>query len=107
MNLKELKNIIKNEGETLINKTQIAETEKEKILLRAVKLNEEVGELCEEILKKFGNQRKEKKFDDKNLRGEFADVIITLMLLADKMDIDVEEALEEKVNYIVKKKLKE
>ena len=107
MNLKELKKIIKSEKETLVNKSGVAETEKEKVLLRTVKLNEEVGELCEEILNKFGNQRHDKNFDDKNLRGEFADVVITLMLLADKMNIDVEKAIGEKVNEIIKQRKKQ
>jgi len=106
MELKELKKIIKSEKETLINRSRVEETEKEKILLRAVKLNEEVGELCEEILNKFENQRKEKIFNEKNLRGELADVIITTMLLADKLNIDVEIALDEKVNEIISNRKK-
>lgn len=104
MELSELREIIRKEKGTLINKSGVEETEKEKILLRVVKLNEEVGELCEEILNKFENQRVEKIFDEKNLRGELADVIITTMILADKLNIDVEKALDEKVNYILERR---
>ena len=104
MDLRELAVKIKDEGETMVSQSGINESEKEKILLRVVKLNEEVGELCEEILNKFGNQRLDKHFDEKNLREEFADVVIVLMLLADKLGINVERALEDKVNKIYQRK---
>lgn len=107
MELKELTRIISEERETLVNNLGILETDKEKVLLRAVKLNEEVGELCEEILKKFGNQRREKKFEEKNLRGEFADVIITTALLADKMEVNLNLALDEKMKSILARRKRE
>jgi NTP pyrophosphatase (non-canonical NTP hydrolase) len=34
------------------------------------------------------------------VRGEFADVVITALLLAESMDIDTETALDEKVEAI-------
>ena len=72
------------------------------ILARTVKLGEEFGELCEEVLAYSSLQRKQKleKRDKENLPEEFADVIITTLLLAKAMNVDIEEALEEKVQKI-------
>lgn len=74
----------------------------ERVLIRTVKLNEEVGELCNEVLLFSGNQRQEKlaKYDGSNLANEFADVIITTLLLAKTMDVNIQEALERKINKI-------
>lgn len=65
---------------------------------RAVKLVEEVGELCAEILKHDSLQRKEKGENNKeDIAEEMADVIITAFLLAIRLDIDLEKALEQKM----------
>lgn len=70
------------------------------VLARAVKLSEEVGELCEQVLVKSGLQRKEKMETPSNLEEEFADVVITTLLLAEAMGVDVRPALKEKVAVI-------
>lgn len=77
------------------------DTEK-RILARTVKLNEEVGELCNEVLAFNSMQRKEKleHHDGKELEHEFADVIITTLLLANTMGVDIEKALEGKIEKI-------
>lgn len=74
-----------------------------RILAQAVKLSEEVGELCEEVLGHLSLQRKPKLDARKNgnLEKEFADVIVVTLLLANTMGVDVKEGLErtiEKVN---------
>lgn len=50
-------------------------------------------------------QRKQKfdKFDKDNLLEEFADVIMTTLLLAKSMNIDIEKALEKKIEKINKR----
>ncbi len=50
-------------------------------------------------------QRKQKlkNLDKENLHGEFADVIITTLLLAKAMNIDIEKALEKKIEKINKR----
>ncbi len=76
-----------------------------RILARTVKLNEEVSELCDEILAHCSFQRK-KKLDGhtkNNLPKEFADVIITALLLAKSMDVDIKKALEHKIKEIDKR----
>ena len=78
-------------------------TDQEKrILARTVKLSEELGELCNAVLAFNSMQRKEKldKHDAGNLSEDFADVMITVLLLAKAMDIDVEKALDKKIDKI-------
>jgi NTP pyrophosphatase (non-canonical NTP hydrolase) len=72
------------------------------ILAKTVKLTEEVGELSEEVLKHCSLQRKEKmeKHNPDNLGEEFADVIISTMLLANSMNVDLEVALQNKIKKI-------
>jgi len=69
---------------------------------RMVKLSEEVGELASEVLAAEGDQRKSKLEDKKpeDLEDEFADVLITLFLLAKSYDIDMLAATERKVEKI-------
>lgn len=85
-----------------------SKTEKE-ILTKTVKLNEEVGELCNDILNVLQLQRKSKldKFDKRNIYQEFADVIIVTMQLAAVTGVDVERALSDKLQKIEKRYLKD
>lgn len=79
-----------------------SETERERILSRTIKISEELGELCDEVLASLGQQRSG-KMDGRNkedLGDEFADVIITTFLLAKAMDVDVMEALGRKTEKI-------
>jgi NTP pyrophosphatase (non-canonical NTP hydrolase) len=81
-------------------------TDQEKrILVRTVKMTEEVGELCDEVLAHNSLQRKEKleEHDSRNLSEEFADVVITALLLAKAMDIDITKALENKIDKVNKR----
>ncbi len=75
---------------------------REKMFARTVKLNEEVGELCAEVLAFDGDQRDEKlqNSNQETLEGEFADVIITTLLLAKTMDVDVRKSLKNKIAKI-------
>lgn len=78
-------------------------TKKEKeILSKTVKLNEEVGELCNDILSVLKLQRKSKlqNFDKRNIYQEFADVIITTISLAQAAGVDIERAIEDKLKKI-------
>jgi len=79
--------------------------QEKRILTRTVKLTEELGELCEEVLAHSSLQRKQKleNHDKENLSEEFADVIITALLLAKAMNIDIEKALEKKADKVNKR----
>jgi len=75
------------------------------ILTKTVKLNEEVGGLCNDILSILKLQRRAKllKFDKRNIYEEFADVIITTMQLAQIAGVDVDRALKDKLKKIEEK----
>jgi len=81
-----------------------SQAEKE-ILTWTVKLNEEVGELCNDILSVLKLQRKSKldKFDKRNFYEEFADVIITTIQLANSAGVDIERAINDKLKKIEKR----
>ena len=75
---------------------------------RTVKINEEVGELCNEVLMHYDTQRSDKLASKKQdaLSEEFADVIITTLLLAEYMGVDIKKALEKKTDKIKNRKYK-
>ena len=71
-------------------------TEKERFLSRIVKLNEEVGELCEAALCETDrNQRKKDKIID--FDGELADVMICTLLLAQSRQKDIWTEIDNKL----------
>ena len=77
-------------------------SQKEKILSSCVKMTEEVGELSGEVLKSFWRARKEKldNYSNDDLKWEFADSILSVLLLAEQMWVDINEALEMKLKKI-------
>ncbi|MEK7605250.1 MAG: MazG-like family protein [Patescibacteria group bacterium] len=77
------------------------QAEKE-ILTKTIKLNEEVGELCNDTLSVLKLQRKSKldRFDKRNFYEEFADVLITTIQLANAAGVDIERAINDKLNKI-------
>ena len=102
MELGNLLRFIETEDEKLKKRYSRYVNEEEVILARTVKLGEEFGELCEEVLAYNLLQRKQKldNCDKENLPEEFADVIITTLLIAKTMNVDVEKALEEKMQKL-------
>ena len=105
MEIKELLQFINKADQRLKQDFGQSCTEKERVLARTVKVTEELGELCEEILAFYKDQRKEKldNLDKDNLSDEFADVVIVTLLLAKSMGIDIEKALEDKIAKIEKR----
>ena len=78
------------------------QTNRERTFARTIKLGEEYGELCNEVLASVGDQRKDKltDHDRQNLEAEFADVLITTFLLAKSMNVDVMSTLDHKIQKI-------
>lgn len=70
----------------------------ERLLTRAVKLNEEVGELCEAVLHENNEQRVEKT--DIDLPSEIADVIICTLMIAHLKNVDVWGEVAKKIEKI-------
>lgn len=102
MNFQDLLKFIEGLDKILIKHFGKNSDQEKRILARTVKLNEEVGELCEAILAYNSDQRKEKleNYNKENLGEEFADVIITTLLLAKAIDVDIEKNLEDKIKKI-------
>jgi NTP pyrophosphatase (non-canonical NTP hydrolase) len=78
------------------------QTDRERTFARTIKMAEEFGELCSEVLASVGDQRKEKlaEHSEQSLRDEFADVLITTFLVAKSMNVDVMSALDHKIQKI-------
>lgn len=104
MDLKELLEFLEEEDKRIRNHYGYTDQEK-RILARTVKLTEELGELCEEVLSHSAMQRTDKlsKHDKENIHKEFADVIFSSILLARSMNIDVEKALKNRMEEIKKR----
>lgn len=109
MNLKSLQEKIKILNAKTSPKFQLYSQREKEILTKTVKLNEEVGELCNDILSilKLQRRAKLKNFDKRNMYEEFADVIITAMQLAIAAGVDVERAVGDKLKKIEERYLKE
>ena len=105
MELKDLLKFIDIEDERLKKYYSHYDDKEKRILARTVKLNEEIGELCNEVLVYNSMQRKQKldNHNKDNLPEEFADVIITALLLAKSMDVDIKKALEKKIEKVNKR----
>lgn len=105
MNLKNLQQKVKVLNEKSKPHYKLYSQKEKEILTKTVKLNEEVGELCNDILSILKLQRKAKldKFNKSNIYEEFADVIITTIQLAVAAGVDVERAVDGKMKKIDKK----
>ncbi len=81
------------------------QTKKDRIFARTIKLGEEYGELCDQVLASVGDQRKTKLAKGKthDLEDEFADVLIVTFMLAKAMNVDIMRALDHKVQKIREK----
>ncbi len=109
MNLKNLQEKVKINLQNTKPKYHLYTNEEKEILTRTVKLNEEVGELCNDILAILRLQRRSKleKFDKRNMYEEFADVIMTTLQLATAAKVDIERAITDKLKKIEERKKKE
>ena len=108
MDFEELLKFIKKESTGSMQNCKLDATSLERILSCVVKMNEEVGELCGEVLCSQGGQRQEKldNYKKENLEGEFADVMITVLMLAEVMGVDIKKALKNKIKKIEERRKK-
>jgi NTP pyrophosphatase (non-canonical NTP hydrolase) len=104
MELKELLKFVEIEDKRLQKHYGYLDQEK-RVLARTVKLSEEVGELSNEVLAKLSFQRDKKleNLQEEKLAEEFADVIITALILANSMAVDIAKALERKIDKVNKR----
>ena len=105
MNVKNLQDRLKDLAKNSNIQYTLRTPQEQEILSRTVKLNEEVGELCNDILSILKLQRKAKleNFDKRNIYQEFADVILTTIQLANAAGVDVERAIDDKLKKVEQK----
>ena len=99
----ELQKVLKEyEKELRIKFVSLTKKEKD-ILAKTVKLQEEVGELANDILSVLSLQRESKlrKFNKKNLYEEFADIILALTSLANTLGVDLTRAVRGKLKKVL------
>ena len=105
MTFEDFQRFIREEDSLLRSLKYSSSTDKERILARTVKISEEFGELCDEVLACVGDQRsgKMKGRNREDLEDEFADVVITIFLLAESMEVDIMKSLGQKIPKIKRK----
>ena len=103
MSFEELQEFIDSEDALFRSLKDANQNERERIFARTIKLGEEYGELCDEVLASVGDQRKDKLNAAHDLEGEFADVVIVAFLLAKAMNVDMGSALSKKIEKIKEK----
>jgi NTP pyrophosphatase (non-canonical NTP hydrolase) len=101
----ELKKAVLKIDSVILTNNNPLQSEESRVFGRLAKLTEEVGELAAAVLAKYGYQRdsKLKDFDDEMLSHEVADVILTTLLLAKVLGIDVEAGLKGKISKVEKR----
>lgn len=109
MHLKNLQEKIKELNQKTPSQYKLSTPVEREILAKTVKLNEEVGELCNDILSILKMQRKSKldRFDKRNMYEEFADVVITVFSLAITAGVDVDRAVGDKLKKIEDRYIKD
>jgi len=103
MDLEKLLQFIKTEHKRLLLMYGFSKNEELKYPI-TIKVMEEVGELAQEILTSNGIQRKEKLTkNQEEIENEIADVLITILLLAENTGVNVEEGLKKAIDKRLKR----
>jgi NTP pyrophosphatase (non-canonical NTP hydrolase) len=103
ISIKELQQKLR-ESERALRIEFVSLTKREKdVLMKTVKLQEEVGELANDILATLSLQRKSKldAFEKTHIYQEFADVVLATFALANAMRVDMDRALQDKLEKIL------
>lgn len=64
-------------------------------LSQMIQLSEEVGELAREINHQYGEKSKKKCESVGSIKEELGDVLITTLIMANALDIDLDQVMEE------------
>jgi NTP pyrophosphatase (non-canonical NTP hydrolase) len=107
MDLTELQQLVNIEHNRLLKQYSNVPNQGLTILARMAKLNEEIGELADQILGSLGLQRPEKlyQYTPESLRKELADVVITAFVLAKGCNVDMLQAINEKIQIVTQRKI--
>ena len=99
MELKEILNFIEDEHKIIIKRLNL-ENNPIKSYTMLAKITEELGELSEAILANQNLQRKEKLSKHYDIGAEMADVILTTLILAKDLNINISKSIEEKITKV-------
>tara|TARA_B100000508_G_scaffold141049_1_gene145609 strand:+ start:4913 stop:5209 length:297 start_codon:yes stop_codon:yes gene_type:complete len=80
---------------------QTDHTKLERTLMQTIKLTEEVGELCEVVLQETGGQMRSKEDKRLDVSSEIADVMICTFLLARRLEVDIWDSLDKKLDKVL------
>jgi NTP pyrophosphatase (non-canonical NTP hydrolase) len=85
-----------------LHQTYPEQTKEVRVLAKLSKIQEELGELTNEVHAYLGfHQASPHKHDDpKNLGKEWADVILTIILLGTELDLNLNQELTERIKFI-------
>ena len=72
-------------------------------LSQLARLTEELGELARVLNHEVGPKKKKSTEADQDLGEEMADVLFTLICLANQMDVDLDVAFERTLNKVVRR----
>jgi len=64
------------------------------------RLTEEVGELAREINHRYGPKKKKEEEDNKEIGDEIADVIYTLVCMANSLKIDLDDSFKKMMDKL-------
>lgn len=84
----------------LVNKNHEKRSESERLVLKSMKIGEEVWEFYNEILWHVWFTRVGKQHSRDELEKECADIILSTLLVADDLGIDMEKVLEDKLKIV-------
>ncbi len=105
MNFKDLQQFLAHFQQTHNEKFGANTSQEVELLMNMTKLTEEVGELAEQMLKYQGRQRSAKgDFNLVDLEDEVADVIIAASMMSVVLEVDIEKAIQRKVEKIKTKR---
>lgn len=100
MEFEDLLSFTRQEHQRLLNYYEVEDYKKANYRF-LVKIMEELGELSDQILAKNSYQRKEKLNNNRSeLNKELTDVLLTTMILAENLDINLEQSLKERIKEI-------
>lgn len=83
-----------------VNKNHENKTKNERLLLKSLKISEEVWEFHNEILGHLWFTRAWKKHSRDDLEKECSDVILSTLLVACDLWIDIEKILDDKLKIV-------
>lgn len=100
LDFQEIFKFTKEQNEYLVRSEETV-TQREKVLAQTTKLLEECGEFASEVMINLKICRKEKlRENSTELANEWADVMIVMFLLGERLGIDMEKALKNKIEIV-------